>query len=462
FSVLDGQVIMFCYFCINSGQCISLALPLTAAPLFKDTPFAAIWNAPTKVCKEHKIALDFSAFQAVTTPANIPDQLLVLFYYNRLGLYPYVDTSTGKQYNGGIPQNGNLMASLEKALHDINYYIPEFTLGLAVIDWESWRPLWARDWDSLDIYRSLSIQYAKEKDPSLSSNKAVDVAKEQFQKAARAYMELTVQLGNNIRPKYLWGYYLYPDCYNYGWDKPGYTGECPQREQILNNELLWLWESSTALYPSAYLSIGQKGKTSTTLFVRGRVKEAVRVSALPRKNYTDPIYTYLRPVFHDQNNVYLGEVDLVSTIGESAALGASGAILWGASADFDTKASCEALAAYLPSTLNPYVANVTAAAKLCSDTLCQSNGRCVRKNPNSNVYLHLNPDHFNIQEHDGKYLAIGVPSLDDLNVFVDGFTCQCYEGYKCSTSISISVPQTQIVIQRNLKLKPQLLYQMSG
>ncbi|XP_076863411.1 hyaluronidase PH-20-like [Brachyhypopomus gauderio] len=430
---------------LTSLVSISLALLPTAAPLFKDTPFAAIWNAP--VCKDPSISLDFSAFQAVTTPTSKPDQFLFLFYTDRLGLYPYIDTSTGEQYNGGIPQKGNLAASLEKSVSDINQYIAESIAGLSVIDWESWDPLWVRNWGSFIIYQHQSIQYAKEKKPSLSSAKAVTVAKQQFQEAARAYMEQTIQQGIKMRPKYLWGYYLFPDCYNYGWDEPGYTGECSESVKYLNNELLWLWESSTALYPSAYLSVSQREKPSTALYVRGRVQEAVRVSSLPRQNYTDPIFVYLRPVFRDQKNAYLGEADLVSTIGESAALGASGTVLWGASADFHNKDLCEALSTYLRSTLNRYIANVTAAAKLCSITLCQRNGRCVRKNPSSNVYLHLNPNNFKIQKRNRKYVAIGVPSPTDLNIFTDEFICQCYVGQECSTSMPISVSKTQMVIE---------------
>ncbi|KAM9495508.1 hyaluronidase-5-like [Clarias gariepinus] len=418
----------------------------TAAPIFKETPFAVIWNAPTHVCQNLKIPLDFSVFQAVTTPASEPDQFLFLFYSNRLGLYPYTQTSTGKEFNGGIPQKGNLTASLTKAHNEIIQYIPEFTPGLAVIDWEEWRPLWARNWDSKNIYRKLSIQYAKENNPLLSSSEADSVAKQQFQNAARAYMEKNMQLGIKLRPNYLWGFYLFPDCYNYGWGSPKYTGECPEIEQTRNNELLWLWESSTALFPSAYLSFTLRKQPDAALFVRGMVKEAVRVSALPKSLYTTPIYVYLRPVFSDQNKVFLSEIDLVHTIGESAALGASGVVLWGASADYNNDSSCKALASYLPSTLNPYVANVTAAAKLCSQTLCQGNGRCVRQNPDSADYLYLNPNNFSIQQHGGKYVAVGVPSQNDLNLFVNRFTCQCYVGQVCYAQKIISVPKTPVVI----------------
>ncbi|KAL4597453.1 hyaluronidase-5-like, partial [Arapaima gigas] len=91
---------------------LALSYPPTAAPLFDGYPFANIWNMPTPVCKKNNIPLDTSPFQAVTTPAKVPDQFLFLFYSDRLGLYPYVDMATRELINGGIPQNGNLTMSL--------------------------------------------------------------------------------------------------------------------------------------------------------------------------------------------------------------------------------------------------------------------------------------------------------------------------------------------------------------
>lgn len=176
-----------------------------------------------------------------------------------------------------------------------------------MIDWEEWRPLWARNWASKDIYRKLSIQYAKENNPHMSSSEVNSVARQQYEKAARAYMEKTMQLGNELRPNYLWGFFLFPNCYNYGWGDLGYTGECPAIEKSRNNELLWLWKTSTALFPSAYLPVSLREQPDAALFVRGLVKEAVRVSALPKSHYTTPIYVYVRPVFTDQNKVFLSE-----------------------------------------------------------------------------------------------------------------------------------------------------------
>nr|XP_023647896.1 hyaluronidase-5-like [Paramormyrops kingsleyae] len=229
---------------------------------------------PTPVCKQNNIPLDTQGNAVVTTPEAVPDQFLFLFYTNRLGLYPFVDEATNKEINGGIPQKGNLTASLDIAQWDVAHYMPSET--------------------------------------SLAESKLAE--------------------------------------------------------------------------------------------------------------------------------------DLVHTLGENAAVGASGSVLWGGSADFHDKASCEALSSYLTSTLNPYIANVTAASRLCSESLCQGNGRCIRKDYNSDVYLHLNPASFSVRKSNGKYVAVGIPTLSDLTYFSDHFTCQCYAGLSCSPRIASELPIEPVAI----------------
>ncbi|XP_035534976.1 hyaluronidase PH-20-like [Morone saxatilis] len=365
---------------------------------------------------------------------QVPGQFLSLFYTDRLGLYPHVDLSSGKQFNGGIPQRSNLKASMNKARADINYYIPSKTSrGLAVIDWEEWRPLWDRNWGTKKIYQTLSVAHVMQTDHFLPMQQATEKAKQQFQVAAKSFMSGMLAIGRAMRPNYHWGFYLFPNCYNYGWEKPDYTGQCSKEVRRQNDELLWLWASSTALYPSAYLQVSLADNPRAALMVRNRVQEALRVSALPRRSGTTaPVFVYMRPVFVDQNRRFLSQVDLVSTIGESAAVGASGAVLWGASADYDDQTSCEALSSYLSSTLNLYITNVTVAAQLCSSFLCRGNGRCVRKNYNSNHYLHLNPENFRVMHVQNRYLVLGRPTIADLKTLSRRFTCQCYKGLSCS------------------------------
>ncbi|XP_068442865.1 hyaluronidase-5-like isoform X3 [Clinocottus analis] len=311
-------------------------LPDTTGPLFEHQPFIVSWNIPDLVCKRYNISLDTSPFKGVATPAKVPGQFLSLFYTDRLGLYPHVDLARRKQYNGGIPQRGNLKASMNKAREDIDYYIPSKTSqGLAVIDWEEWRPLWDRNWGTKRIYQTLSLAHLMQTNRSMSVHQATEKAKQHFEVAAKSFMSGILAMGRAMRPNYLWGFYLFPNCYNYGWSKPDYTGRCSKEVKRQNDELLWLWESSTALYPSVYLQVSLADSPKAALMVRNRVQEALRVSALSRPSGTAPVFAYMRPVFVDQNRRFLSQGDLISTIGESAAVGVSGAVLWGASADYN-------------------------------------------------------------------------------------------------------------------------------
>ncbi|KAI4802740.1 hypothetical protein KUCAC02_006317 [Chaenocephalus aceratus] len=327
----------------------------------------------------------------------VPGQFLSLFYTDRLGLYPHVDLTSRKQLNGGIPQRGDLRASLNKARADINYYITSKTSrGLAVIDWEEWRPLWDRNWGAKRIYQTLSVAHLLQTEHSLNLQQATERAKTQFQVAAKSLMSGMLAMGRAMRPNYLWGFYLFPHCYNNGWEEPFYTGRCSREVSLADN-------------PRA------------ALMVRNRIQEALRVSALPQgQGGTAPVFAYMRAVFVDENKRFLSQADLVSTLGESAAVGVSGAVLWGASADYDDQTSCAALSSYLTSTLNPYITNVTVAAQLCSNFLCRGNGRCLRKNYNSNHYLHLNPENFRILHVQKRFLVLGRPSLSDLKAFSRG------------------------------------------
>ncbi|XP_004069475.2 hyaluronidase-5 [Oryzias latipes] len=412
------------------------ALPPVEPPLIHDHPFVAIWNAPTEQCQRLDIPLDTAAFQAVTTPTNRPGQFLTIFYEDRLGLYPKVDTMKRKIYKGGIPQNGNLTEHLIKARGQIDHYISQDSSpGLAVIDWESWRPLWDQNWGSKRIYQKLSIAHALHIAPFLPLTQTFKLAKRLFQQAGRTLMEKTISLGIGKRPSRRWGFYLLPDCFNYGWDKSNYTGKCSVKIQKQNNQLLWLWERSTALFPSVYLHKSLRNSPRAALFVRNRVQEAMRVAALPKRPYMVPIYVYSRPLYRDQTQLFESQMDLISTIGESAALGASGVVMWGGMKDYNTKVSCQSLSEFLKFTFNPYVANVTAATMLCSQVLCQGKGRCTRKNYNSPTYLHLNSNQFRIFRSGERYVAVGQPSAQDLNTWAANFTCQCYAGWSCKPKL---------------------------
>ncbi|XP_078513206.1 hyaluronidase PH-20-like [Lissotriton helveticus] len=413
------------------------SLTLRAPPLIKKSPFITVWNAPTEQCEmRRKTHLNLRLFQLVGSPKKTAtNQAISLFYSDRLGYYPYIDEVTGEAVNGGIPQFIPLTHHLKKAAEDISFYIPaKKQAGLAVIDWEEWRPSWVRNWASKTVYKKHSVQFVQSKNHTLSPQEAHSIARTEFEAASEFIMRETLSLAKLLRPDKQWGFFLFPECYNYDYkQKPkDYTGHCLEIEKKRNDGLGWLWQESTALYPSIYLETVLKSSPNAALYTRHRIQEAKRVSTVRIKSAPLPIYVYSRVVFTDDPLTYLTLSDLVHTIGESVALGVSGVVMWGDLGFAKNVRTCRTLDRYLQHVLNPYIINVTLAAKMCSQVLCQGKGACTRKHWNSNDYLHLNPNNIFIRTGmHGKYSVIGRPTVGDFQQMVKKFYCSCYAGYNC-------------------------------
>uniref|UniRef100_A0A8C7A2U0 Hyaluronidase n=1 Tax=Neovison vison TaxID=452646 RepID=A0A8C7A2U0_NEOVI len=363
-----------------------------APPFIPNISFLWAWNIPSEGCAVNfNVHLDLNLFSLVGSPRkNARGQNITIFYNNRLGYYPYIEDKTGKVMDGGLPQTGNLIKHLAKVRKDIDHYIDVDMTGLGVIDWENWRPLWIRNWKPKDIYKNLSIELVHQQHAELNDTEAAKKAKADFESAGRCFMETTLKLVKDLRPNYLWGFYLFPDCYN-GFKEIDYNGSCPDIEKKRNDKLDWLWKESTALFPSIYLSSKFESTLKAALYVRNRVLEAIRISEVHSVKH--PL-----PVFVKMVNYFL------------------------------PLQYCTDLDNYLKSTLNPYIINVTLAAKMCNQALCQDQGVCVRKHWNSSDYLHLNPENFVIQlERNGKYTVQGEPTLEDLQQFSQNFHC-AYRG----------------------------------
>lgn len=280
-------------------------------PIFTGRPFIVAWNAPTQDCKPRlKVQLDFSVFDVMASPnEGFVDQNLTIFYKERLGLYPYYDGQK-MAVNGGVPQNSSLRQHLERLPGGINKYIrSEKKEGLAVIDWEEWRPIWIRNWQTKDIYRNASRQLVLSRKPNLPEDQVNKAAQYEFESSAREFMEETLRHAKNFRPRQLWGFYLFPDCYNHDYSKnqESYTGRCPDVEETRNDHLAWLWRESTALYPSIYLDQVLASSANGRKFVRSRVKEALRISQRHHEDYTLPVFVYTRPT-------YIRKLDVLSEV----------------------------------------------------------------------------------------------------------------------------------------------------
>ncbi|XP_006910731.1 hyaluronidase-4 [Pteropus alecto] len=437
----QGQV-RFCVVqptCLTSWLLIFLSLKSISSlkparlPVHQRKPFIAAWNAPTDQCLiKYNIRLNLKMFQMIGSPlAKARGQNVTIFYVNRLGYYPWY-TSQGVPINGGLPQNISLQVHLEKADQDINYYIPakDFS-GLAVIDWEYWRPQWDRNWNTKDVYRQKSRKLISDMQTNVSAADVECLAKATFEESAKAFMKETIELGIKNRPKGLWGYYLYPDCHNYNIYAPNYTGSCPEAEVLRNNELSWLWNSSAALYPSVGVGKPLRDSENILRFAQFRVLESMRIATMTPHDYALPVFVYTRLGYREEPLLFLSKEDLISTIGESAALGAAGIVIWGDMNLTSSEGNCTKVKQFVSGDLGSYIVNVTKAAETCSHHLCRNNGRCVRKVWKAPDYLHLNPANYHIEaSEDGEIDVKGKASDMDLAVMAEKFSCHCYQGYE--------------------------------
>nr|XP_027789866.1 hyaluronidase-1 [Marmota flaviventris] len=401
-------------------------------PVVPNRPFITVWNANTQWCLEtHGIDVDVSVFDVIANRGQtFRGPNMTIFYSTQLGTYPYY-TTTGEPIFGGLPQNASLHAHLARTFQDIQDAMPESDFsGLAVIDWEAWRPRWAFNWDTKDIYRQRSRALVRAQHPDWPETWVEAEAQAQFQEAARAWMAGTLQLGQALRPRGLWGFYGFPDCYNYDFLRSNYTGECPPGICAQNDQLGWLWNQSRALYPSIYLPAVLAGTGKAQMYVRHRVSEAFRV-IMAARDPSLPVLPYTQ-IFYDMTNRLLSLEELEHTLGESAAQGAAGVVLWVSWENTSTKESCQAIKEYMDTTLGPFILNVTSGALLCSQALCSGHGRCARRSNHPEALLILNPDSFSIQlMPGGRSLTLkGALSLEDQAQMAMEFKCHCYHGWR--------------------------------
>ncbi|XP_029013024.1 glyco_hydro_56 domain-containing protein isoform X2 [Betta splendens] len=344
-------------------------------PLLSGQPFIIFWGVRDSSCSNRPDPRTFGMER---------EGRVSVFYEDTLGNYPYF-INKDTPVNGGLPQHTKLNNHLQKTQQDLEAAVPAPRyLGLGVLRWAEWAPQWFRNRERQTMYLEASRKLLKTFFPNWTPEEVERWSQVDFEASAQSVIAETLREVQRLRPKALWGVSPYPSCHS-----GNYSGQCSAAEMALNDELLWLWRRCSALYPLLTLEKLQSGTPGSRLYLSSRIKEALRVSSLTATEADIPVFPLVKSVY-TSTNTFLSQADLVSTIGESAAMGTAGVVIWERS-ETKTERECQDLAEFLGKVLGPYSNNVTMATRLCSASLCQGKGRCVRQNADSPAYLHLPP-----------------------------------------------------------------------
>lgn len=94
--------------------------------------------------------------------------------------------------------------------------------------------------------------------------------------------------------------------------------------------------------------------------------------------------------------------------------------------------SCLSVHKSIQGPLGHYAVHVTSAARPCSQSLCNNNGRCVRKTPGSSSYLRVPQSSRRKYVHNRSFRFTISPSdkLKTIRNMKNGFACHCYYGWQ--------------------------------
>ncbi|KAK3087784.1 hypothetical protein FSP39_010534 [Pinctada imbricata] len=285
--------------------------------------FDIIWNVPSHRClSEYGIDLNLSKYDIISNKEEeFEGQKINIFYETKPGLYPKF-LANGTEVNGGIPQNASFFHHFVKAKSDIENTIPysDFS-GYAVIDWESWRPIFERNRyeEEKHIYIKKSLELVKNQHPTWSSQKVFREAKRQFESSAE-------------------------------WERKG--------------------DGRSGLQEGTKRASGAcSGDTKLRhLRIQGKFeKGTMQAFAYTTFKYTD-------------TKVYYSKNDVINTISQSMDAGLDGNVVWLSSSDVSSRDDCQSLHKYIQEIFGPMSKFVINFARICSAVLCNNHGKCVRAN----------------------------------------------------------------------------------
>ncbi|CAH2098510.1 unnamed protein product [Euphydryas editha] len=272
-----------------------------------------------------------------------------------------------QMYNDQTPKQKQYIQSLKNELQtrqesDEQDLIIKYIKGIGIIDFESWRPIFRQNFGTLVPYKDVSYEIERKLHWWWPKSWIHTEATQRFETAARQFMQTTLSIAKQMRPKASWGYYGFPHCFNMAGSS--LNENCSPQVLAENDLLYWMWSESSALYPSVYSSRNLTTSQLSSL-VRGRVKEANRV----RRN-NSPVLPYYW--FRYREGGYMKEEDLDVVLKTFYKSNASGFIIWGSSNDVNTLNKCKNLYSYVETILGPTVAKYIKKINIANDVMIET------------------------------------------------------------------------------------------
>ncbi len=308
------------------------------------------------------------------------------------GAWPTLNQDgSAPQSNGGVPQRANLTLHLDKISSGLDVWVPQEDFdGNIVLDWEAWTPNWDfcdssdPNWMS-EHYPLYSIGLVQKEHPTWNLTQVIAQARKEFETAALEFMVETLKVIRQRRPLAKVGYYGYPRIVNWpctidngtilcGYDDPSVGPAARAANDFL--EPLWNW--STGLFPSVYLSPEKPIIEPYPLwqwYLRDTVgmtmNESIRiVNVYKSGNPAEaPILPYHWSLYHNGTTALL-PVDLEMILQETFRPPyCTGLIIWGSNADTP-------LPKFLKEVEGPAFLKAHTFATHCAETKCSGHGWC--------------------------------------------------------------------------------------
>jgi hypothetical protein len=308
-------------------------------------------------------------------------------------LYPTKPTKRGKGLPETWPSNASLWrwdkSSSKLILGNLSWHVQVVKQslvgtmekgfrGLAVLDYESPRPLWdtyLNEWEAVQVpYRERVRELAAAAHPTWSTKQIEAASRTAYEDALKLWLLATLGAVRQHAPHSLAGFYGFPERYT---DPP--FCETAERRR-LSDQLMWMFNASSAVFPSVYLLYEGGIEVPVEFnaeYIRSNTAAAVRVAQLDQPVWAYSMFYYHTSRLHKesaQHNVSgQGHGDLREEFLGAYQAGASGTVVWGNDADRGADTRSEIWAGQLHTVAKDFFAEQCN----CSFMMCQQKGKCI-------------------------------------------------------------------------------------